>query len=140
MAGTSQRGRLTHSRSGRAFSSPRLRARPLGTTFAPNRLLGGGPSDTKGSDTRSSRPPGARRRLNPDIVEDPLSQQHAVGDAVEGHAAGHAEVAFAGELAGLAGELEDDLLGDLLDRLREVHLPLRDGRLRLARRTAEETG
>ena len=34
----------------------------------------------------------------------------------------------------------DDLLGDLLDRLREVHLALRDRRLGRARRAAEQRG
>ena len=42
----------------------------------------------------------AGRGLDPDVVEDPFAQEDAVGHAVQGHAAGQAEVALAGELAG----------------------------------------
>ena len=79
-----------------------------------------------------------RRGLDPEVLEDPLPQQHAVGHAVQGDAPGHAQVALAGDLPGVAGELEDDLLGDVLDRLREVHLALGDRRLGAAGRTPEQ--
>jgi len=82
----------------------------------------------------------ARGRLDEQAVEDAGAQQDAVGDAVERDAAGHAQVALAGELAGVPRQLEDDLLGDLLDRLGQVHLARADRRLGLARRSAEQGG
>ena len=52
-----------------------------------------------GGERRADRAAGiARRRLHPDAVEDALAQQLAVGDAVQRHAAGQADVLGAGLL------------------------------------------
>ena len=47
----------------------------------------------------------AGRGLYPDAVENILPQDLAVGHAVQGHAAGQAEVLGTGQALGLAGEL-----------------------------------
>jgi hypothetical protein len=82
----------------------------------------------------------AGRGLDPEVVEDALAQELAVGDAVERHAAGEAEVALAGHRARPPRQLRDRFLRHLLDRAREVHLAAGDARLRRPRRAAEEGG
>src|SRR6185503_4229535 len=80
----------------------------------------------------------SRRGLDPEIVERPFAQDAPVGDAVERHAAGEAELGEAGLLPRVLGHLQHDLFGDLLDRAREIHLALGEEALRFARRSAEE--
>ena len=80
------------------------------------------------------------RRLHPDVVEDVLAQQLAVGDAVQRHAAGQADVPGAGFLADRAAETKHDLLGDGLDRRREIHVDLRQLFLGCAALDAEHIG
>src|SRR5206468_535393 len=80
----------------------------------------------------------ARCRLDPEVLDHALPQEPAVGDAVEGDTAGQAQPRLPGHRAGVARHAQQDLLGDLLDRAREVALPPRDRRLRLPRWTAEQ--
>jgi hypothetical protein len=82
----------------------------------------------------------ARGGLDPDVVEEPGAQDLAVGDAVEGDAAGQAEVLLARDRAGEAGHLQHDLFGDVLDRAGQVHLAQGDVRLGLAPLAAEQAG
>ncbi len=61
------------------------------------------------------------------FFEGAFAQDLAVGDAIEGHAAGQAEVGNAvGFAARSSGHLQHDLFGDGLDRGGEVHVPLGD--------------
>src|SRR5439155_26996205 len=78
-----------------------------------------------------------RRRLNPDLIEWTVAQNPAVADAVEGDAAGHAEIRQPGLLPRERGHLHHHLFGDVLNRAREVHFPLCELRLRLPRRSVE---
>src|SRR5262245_30877840 len=80
----------------------------------------------------------ARGGLDEEAAERALSQNPAVADAVQRHAAGQAEVLAPRFPVQGAGEAEHHLLGDVLDGPREVHLPLGEQRLRLAGRAAEE--
>ena len=80
----------------------------------------------------------AGRRLHPDAVEQVLAQQLAVGDAVQRHAAGQADVLRAGLLAHRARQPDHDLLGDGLHRRREIHVMLGQKLLGLARLAAEQ--
>ena len=80
----------------------------------------------------------ARRRLNPEVLERCLSQDSAVGDAIEGHAAGQGEVLHAGLLVDVPGCPQHGLLGDRLNGGGDIHFPLRQGTFRLAGRAAEE--
>ena len=80
----------------------------------------------------------SRRRLDPHVVEGPLAQHPSVPDAVQRHAAGEAEVAHPRLRVHVARRPQHRLLGDRLNGRRDVHLPLRDRRLGLPRRPAEE--
>ena len=80
----------------------------------------------------------AGRRLHPDAVEQVLAQQLAVGDAVQRHAAGQADVLGAGLLLHRARQPQHDLLGDGLHRGREVHVVLGQKLFGLARLAAEQ--
>src|SRR6185437_5974755 len=65
-----------------------------------------------GRERRADRAAGiAGRGLHPDAVEDVLAQQLAVGDAVQRHAAGQADVLRTRLLLHRAGEAQHDLLG-----------------------------
>ena len=81
----------------------------------------------------------ARRRLDPDVLERPFAQQPAVGDAVERDAAGQHQVLHAG-LAGAASRPMRSTTSSVtrLDAGRQIHVPLLERRLRLARRPAEQ--
>ena len=57
----------------------------------------------------------ARRRGNPDVVENFLAQQNAVGNAVQRHAAGEAEIFRAGQFLRVPRHPQNDLLGDFLN-------------------------
>ena len=88
---------------------------------------------------RPERPPRiASRRRNPDVVKYPLAQQHAVGDAIQSHAAGEAKIFCAGDLFRMARHPQHDFLGDFLDRSGQVHFALCDHGFRMARRPAEQ--
>ncbi len=80
----------------------------------------------------------AGRRLNPHLLERSFPQDAAVADAVERNAAGQAQVAQTGLAMREAGHLQHHLLGDHLDRPRDVHFALRHPRLGLARGPAEQ--
>ena len=58
----------------------------------------------------------AGRGLHPDALEDVRSQQLAVGDAIQRHAAGQAEVFLAGVASDASRQLNHNLFGDGLDR------------------------
>jgi hypothetical protein len=76
-----------------------------------------------GGERRAERPAGvARRGLHPKIVETAVAQHLAVGDAIEGDAAGEAEIAHAGLGLERAGQPQDRLFGDALDRRRQIHM------------------
>ena len=77
--------------------------------------------------------------LHPDVVENALAQDLAVGDAVERHAAGQAQMALARLGAHRAGEPQHHLLRHRLDRGRHVHVELRE-RLGRVRAPAGRTG
>ena len=66
-----------------------------------------------------------RRRLNPQVVENAAREDLAVGHAVQRDAAGQHEVAAAGGRARRARQPQHDVLGDLLDGERQIHVPLR---------------
>ena len=69
----------------------------------------------------------ACRGLDPDLVEHARAQQSPIGDARERDAAGHAEALVAGDLPRVLGRSQHrDLFADLLDRLGEIHVALRD--------------
>ena len=80
----------------------------------------------------------ARRRRNPDVLENLLAQQDAVGDAIERDAAREAEIFRAGDFLRVPRHPQHDLLGDFLDGRRQVHFALRDHRFGIARRAAEQ--
>ena len=80
----------------------------------------------------------AGRRLDPDVVELRLAQDLAVAHAVERHATGQHQVLLASGLVDVVGHAQHDRLARHLHRPRQVHLALRQLRLGLPRRTAEE--
>ena len=80
----------------------------------------------------------ARGGLDPEVVVDARFVELPVRDAVQRDAARQAEIFRARRLLRVAGHLQDDLLGHVLDRAREIHLALRELRLGRPRGTAEE--
>src|SRR5579875_882972 len=80
----------------------------------------------------------ARGRLHPDIAENLLSQELAVGDAVERDAARKTEIFDIQFAPGGTREPAYDFFGHLLDRRRKVHLTLGQRGFRLTRRAAEK--
>ena len=79
-----------------------------------------------------------RGRLYPDVPERSVAQDAAVGDAVQGDAAGQTEVGNAGFGGQRAGDAEDDFLEDALHGSGQVHVARGERLLRPARGTAEE--
>ncbi len=77
-------------------------------------------------------------RLDEEVFEETRALERPVRDAVQRDASGEAEVPGARELLRVPGHLQDDLLGDGLHGRREVHLALRQERLRSPRRPSEE--
>ena len=77
------------------------------------------------------------RGLHEHLVEGAFPQDAPVADAVQGHAAGETQVAHAGFLVREGGHLQHDLLGDLLNRSRQVHFALRERALGGAGRAAQ---
>ncbi len=57
----------------------------------------------------------AGRRLNPDFLERPLTQDAAVGDAIERDTAGKTQVSQTGLAMGEPRHLEHHLFGDVLN-------------------------
>ena len=80
----------------------------------------------------------ARRRLNPQLIEDSFTQNPTIRHAVERHAAGQAESRQARQFTGVPRQLEHDLLRHHLDGPRHVRVAWLDRRLGRARWTAEE--
>ena len=78
------------------------------------------------------------RRLYPDLIEGPRLEQLAVCDAVQGYAAGEAEVALPAFLRDSSCQPEHDLLGDALDARCKVHVLLAETTLRTSRWPAEQ--
>src|SRR5439155_1560478 len=78
------------------------------------------------------------RRLNPNILDRPVVQDLAVGDAVQRDTAGEAKPAHAGFRDKAADQAQDHLLGNRLDRCSEIHMPLFQTCLRRTRRSSEE--
>jgi len=77
-------------------------------------------------------------RLHPEAPEGAVPQDLPVGDAVQRHAPGQAEVPAAGLLREGARHAEDHFLRDRLDGGGQVHLPLRQPLLRLPGGTREQ--
>src|SRR5664279_1984203 len=80
----------------------------------------------------------ASRGLNPDVLEGTFARQAPVGDAVQSDAAGKHEVALVCPPLRFARHLQDDLFGYDLDARGGIHMPLFEGRFRLARRAPEQ--
>ena len=80
-----------------------------------------------GGEGRAQRAAGiAGGGLDPDVVEAPVAQDLAVGDAVQRDAAGQAQVRHPGlRCARARGQAQHDLLGHGLDGGGEIHLALR---------------
>ena len=92
-----------------------------------------------GGERRAERAAGiARGRLDPDVLELAVAQHLAVGDAIERHAAGEAEILGAGLAGERARQAQHDLLGHRLDRGGEIHVALGQQLVGLARRRAEQ--
>ena len=88
---------------------------------------------------RAQRAPGvACRGLDPEVVEPTVAQYLAVGDAVQRDAAGETKIGDAGLRPQRAGQPQHRFLDHGLRRGGEVHVPLRQRLVRLARRPAEQ--
>src|SRR5207249_11261110 len=72
------------------------------------------------------------RRLNPNIFERSFAHDAAVSDAVQRHAAGHAQPLHVRFLVNMLDHLEHDFLCDCLYAARQIHLTLRYFCFRLA--------
>ena len=95
------------------------------------------------ADARRTGPPQgaagiAGGRLDPDVLERPFAEQSAVGDAVQGHAAGQDQVLQARPGMHVAADPQHGLLGHRLNAGRQIHVPLLQRRLGPPRRAAEE--
>ena len=62
--------------------------------------------------------------LDPDVAERAFAKEAGVGDAVEGNAAGEAEIFFAGHRVECSCEAENNFLGHILNRAGEVAVDL----------------
>ena len=94
-----------------------------------------------GRKRRADRAAGiAGRRLNPDVVELAVAQHLAVGDAIQRHAAGKAQIARAGLGREAARQPQHGLLEHRLDRGRDIHVERRQQLVRRAHRLAEQLG
>ena len=80
----------------------------------------------------------ARGGLDPQVVELPVPEHPAVADAIESDAAAQAEVSDAVISGNGARKAHHDLFGHGLYRRSQVHVPLRQRLLGLARGTAEQ--
>ena len=77
-------------------------------------------------------------RLDPQAFERALTQDPPVADAVQGHTAGETQVLRTGFAVDRPGQAQHHFFRDVLDRPRQIHLSLRQSRLRLPGRTAEQ--
>src|SRR5688500_6334269 len=77
-------------------------------------------------------------RLDPQLLERSFAENPTVADAVERHATRETQVLHSGFAMDRACHAQHDLFADHLHGPRKVHLLLRQLRLRLSRRTAEE--
>ena len=94
-----------------------------------------------GGQCRAERAAGiARRRLHPHMVELAVAQDLAVGDAIERHTAGEAQISHAGFGRQCTRQPQNDLFGDTLDRGGEVHVHAFDPLIVSARRHPEQCG
>ncbi len=93
------------------------------------------PRDHRGSQSASGI---SRSRLNPNALEDAFAQDSSIRHTIKRHAPGEAEVLQAGLRPHMPGDAEHDLFRDLLHRPRQIHISLRQARLRLARRAAKQ--
>ena len=136
--GISPRARATSSR----FRHPKIPGR--GASLAWRLFLAAGGAESlalrvpggKSGSQRAARV--ARGGLNPDALENSFAQEAAVGHAIERHAAGHAQIFFAGQFPRVSGQPQHDFLRHGLNGARQVHVALFDRLLRFARRAAEE--
>src|SRR5688572_818176 len=78
------------------------------------------------------------RRLNPQALERSFAQQAAIANAVERDATREHQILETRLLMRGARHAQHDLLADDLDRSCQIHLLLREVRLRFARRAAEQ--
>ena len=81
----------------------------------------------------------AGRRLNPDRLVRAFAKNAAVADAVQGDAARETQVVRAGLRMKGRRQPQHHFFGDVLDRPGQIHLPLRQLRLGLPRRAAEDS-
>ena len=77
-------------------------------------------------------------RLDPEPLERPLAQDAPIRHAIQRHPAREAEILHSGIAVQRARHAQHDLLAHHLHRAREIHLALRQLRLRDARRPAEQ--
>src|SRR5690349_10800174 len=94
------------------------------------------PNHQRGAECSTRIP---RRRLDPDVVERAVAKDLAVADAIERDTAGEAEVALTRLARSVSRDLEHHLFGHFLNARGEIEVALREIRLRLARRSAEQT-
>ena len=80
----------------------------------------------------------SRGRLDPEPLVRALAKDAAVPDAVQGNAAGEAQVVRTRLAVERRRQAQHHLFGDVLDRACQIHFPLRQTRLHLARRSAEQ--
>ena len=80
----------------------------------------------------------ARRRLNPDVFERAVAQHLAVGDAIERHAAGEAQVLRTGFLGEAARQPQHGFVQHRLDGGRNIHVKRRSAAVRGTHRLAEQ--
>jgi hypothetical protein len=86
---------------------------------------------------RATSIPGSR--LNPKRIDRPVTQHFAIGDTIERDAASQAQVPQPGFRNQAPNHPEDHLVGDRLNRGREIHMALLKQFLRSPRRPAEQT-
>src|SRR5690606_27881552 len=76
--------------------------------------------------------------LNPEVFYMAVAKHFSVRNAVESNAARETNIRQTGFSNDRASQAQHDLLGDSLNRRREIHLTLSQAVLRLARRAAEQ--
>ena len=92
-----------------------------------------------GTKRRAKGSPGiAGRRLYPHAFEAAVPQDFAVGDTIEGYSTSQAEVLRTGLCGKSTGEAKHHLLGDRLDRGRQIEMALGEELVRLARGSLEQ--
>ena len=92
-----------------------------------------------GSERRAEGAAGIPRRwLNPDALKGPIAQYFPISHAIEGDAAGKAEIVDCISLRQRARDAQHDFLSDLLHRGGEIHITLRERGIRIARRSTKE--